>query len=562
MDRQTVDRIWSMADRAGGRSALDFGSLVDIAAATAGPLNWRDVAELALRLPREEAAQPIQLLEFIAELTHALCPNSVLDPWVVSPTILVAAHQASGSSRSCGLIERESLWSAAQRIAPLDWRLGAPLRLLRDLGPEQFDLVLVAPPIGRRGQVAVEPGDPRGHVDLADLVASRAARVVADHGAVLFHTTDTFFWAKSRRRLWAESAERGLHPRAVISVDPSLAPSWVIATSLVLFTREAREQLFVGRLERGTSVPALVRNLIAGRTDDDPQLGVMTGAESFRGWRPLVLEQELGRMFGYSELRPLTNIGRIRSVNLKPNVSYDPPGNCVFVPTLGFGNVRTAPPDLEGKRGYKLLEVELDPEVAQAEYVAGLLSSPPGRQLRESVSTGSAIPHLGVTGAEVIRLPVPPISVQVQAVRSAAYLASMEATVARLRDQLWRRPQDAARVLAELQSSARADPVQRWLETLPYPLASVLQRFSAPRDPKERLEGLLHFYEATAQFGCAVLLSILQADSDLLTFARPEVARVVGRRAELFDRAEFGRWTKLGRTLAHAIDHISGGGEL
>ena len=54
------------------------------------------------------------------------------------------------------------------------------------------------------------------------------------------------------------------------------------------------------------------------------------------------------------------------------------------------------------------------------------------------------------------------------------------------------------------------------------PLASVLQRFSALRDPKDRLEALLHFYEATAQFGCAVLLSILWADPDLLAVARPD----------------------------------------
>jgi hypothetical protein len=381
--------------------------------------------------------------------------------------------------------------------------------------------------------------------------------MVPDHGAVLFYTPDDFFWAKSRRRLWEESAERGLHPRAVISVDPALWPSALIATSLVLFTREPRDQLFVGRLERGTSVPTLVRNLVAERTDDDPQLGVLTRAENFRGWGPLMVEQELGRMFGSSELRPLTDIGRIRSVQLRPDIAYEPPANCVFVPTLGFGNVLTVPPDLEGKRGYRLLEVELDPEVAQAEYVAGLLSSPPGRQLRESVSSGSTIPHLSATGAEVIRLPVPPISDQVQAVRSAGHLASMEATVARLRDQLWRRPQDAARVLAELEAGARADPVRRWLETLPYPLASVLQRFSALRDPRERLEALLHFYEATAQFSCAVLLSILRADSALLALARPDIARVVGRRGDRFDRAEFGLWTKLGPALAQAIGRIS-----
>ena len=556
MDRGTVEHIWSAAERERGRHALDFSALIDVAAEMVGPLGWRDAAELALRLRREEAAQPMQLLEFVAELARELRPNSVLDPWVVAPMILAAAHEASGSSRNCGLVKHESLWRAAQRIAPLDWRLGDPLLLLRDLSPERFDLVLVAPPIGRHGPVAREPDDPSGRMDFEDLVLWRAASMVADHGAVLFHTPDNFFWAKSRRGLWASLAQHGLHPRAVISIDPALAPSWLITTSLVLFTGEARDRLFVGRLGRSTSVPALVRNLVAERTDDDPQFGVLTRADSFRGWRPLLLEQELSRMFGPSELRPLADIGRIRSVALQPDVPYDPPANCVFVPTLGFGNVRTVPPDLEGKRGYRVLVVELNPEVAQAEYVAGLLSSPPGKKLRESVSSGSRPQHLSATGAEVIRLPVPPISDQLQTVRSAAQLASMEATVARLRDELWRRPQDAARVLAQLEAGAKADPVRRWLDTLPYPLSSVLQRFSASRDSIEQLDALLHFYEATAQFGCAVLLSILRADADLLALARPDIARVVGRRGQGFNRVDFGLWTKLGPALAQVVGRI------
>ena len=387
--------------------------------------------------------------------------------------------------------------------------------------------------------------------------------MMADDGAVLFHTSDNFFWTKPRRRLWPEFATRGLHVRAVVSVDQALAPaSTSILASLVLFTREPPDQLFVGRLERSTPVPVLVRNLLAGRTDDDPQLGVLTSADSFRGWRPLMLEQELGRMFGSSELRALGDIGRIRRVQLTPDLLYDPPGNCIFVPTLGFGDVLTVPPDLEGRRGYKLLEVQLDPAVALAQYVAGLLSSPPGKQLREAVSSGSTIPHLNAAGAEVLRLPVPSIRAQVETARGAAHLASMEATITRLRDELWRRPQDAPQVLSELETSGTVDPTRRWLETLPYPLASVLQRYSALRDPTERLEGLLHFYEATAQFGCAVLLSILLADPDLLESARPPTAGAAGVDRDLFDRAEFGMWINLGAHARKAIRRIEGVREL
>ena len=287
MDRETLERVWRAEERVRDRYAIDFAFLVDVATEV-GPLTWRDAAELALRARKGDAARPMQLLEFVAELAHELGPKSVLDPWVEAPTVLAAAHEASGSMQSCGLVGDERLWRAAQRIAPLDWRLGDPLLLLRDLLHERFDLVIAKPPFGMRSKVAPEPDDPRGRVDIADLVLWRVAPMVADHGAVLFHTPDDFFWAKPRRRLWPQFAERGLYPRAVISLDPALAPASSISTSLVLFTREARDQLFVGRLERSTSVPALVRNLIAGQTDDDPQLGVLTSADSFRGWRPLM----------------------------------------------------------------------------------------------------------------------------------------------------------------------------------------------------------------------------------------------------------------------------------
>jgi hypothetical protein len=90
----------------------------------------------------------------------------------------------------------------------------------------------------------------------------------------------------------------------------------------------------------------------------------------------------------------------------------------------------------------------------------------------------------------------------------------------------------------------------------------VLQRYTALRGPKERLEALLHFYEATGQFGCAVLLSILRTDPDLLESARSAIAGAAGPEHDLLDRAEFGLWINLGRTLAKAIRRIKGQPEL
>jgi hypothetical protein len=402
-----------------------------------------------------------------------------------------------------------------------------------------------------------ELDDPSGRVDYADLVLWRAAPLVTDGGHVLFHTMDNFFWSQKRRQLCAELADRGLHPQAVVSIDQGLIPGWIAATSLVLFGAHPPDQLFVGRIERDTSIAALVENLVAHRAADDPHLGVFTTAHDFRGWGRFIVERNLARMFESSDMRAIADIGRVRRVQLKPGVPYDPPPNCLFVPTLGFGNVMTVPPDLEGKSGYTLVEVQLDPALARAEYVAGLLSSPPGKQLRESVATGSTIPNIKASGVSEIRVPLPALAVQAEAVQTAAHLVSMEAAISRAHSELWRRPERALRLISQLEIETK-DPVRRWLETLPYPLASVLQRYLALRDPTERLSRLLHFYEITAEFACAVLLSILRNDPELMDSARRDIASAAGPGRDLLDRADFGLWINLGTTLAKAIRRLSG----
>jgi len=67
----------------------------------------------------------------------------------------------------------------------------------------------------------------------------------------------------------------------------------------------------------------------------------------------------------------------------------------------------------------------------------------------------------------------------------------------------------------------------------------------------------LHFFEATAQFGCAVLISILRAVPDLFEDVKSDIATAAHERP-LFERADFGLWINLGYTLAKAIRRLTG----
>jgi hypothetical protein len=495
MSRETLEQIRRQADADRANTRIDLSYYVR-AAEDFGPLTWRDLAELALWDRTSDVGRPLFLLDFVAELTSAFAPRSILDPCVTAPTLIAAAQDAAQSGHAYGLVEDTRLYEIARSLCAVHWLNGDPFYPIDDIGGEPFDLVLVAPPVGvpiRLSGGGSESATVPPASQLADLVLWRAGELVSPSGHILAHTTDDFFSMPSRRRVLAALGERGINMSAVISVDGGFSPRSSISTSLILLDAHPSQHLFVGRLDHLTAIPQLVSNLREGRASQDPKLGSVTERASFRGWQNLSAERELSQLFGSREMVAMNDLGAVKLVTLKPDVPYDPEPNSVFVPTLGFGAVSTSPPSLAGKKSYKVLVLQADPAIARAEYLAALLSSPVGKRLRESAAVGTSIPHLSLTGLRALRIPMPPVRVQDQAIRATTQLNSMEAEVARLRSELFRKPESANHVLLRLEAQAKSDPVLRWIDTLPYPLASVLQRYTSRNDAEQQVEALQHF---------------------------------------------------------------------
>lgn len=87
------------------------------------------------------------------------------------------------------------------------------------------------------------------------------------------------------------------------------------------------------------------------------------------------------------------------------------------------------------------------------------------------------------------------------------------------------RPGSAQEVLDALEPArvyrSAAEGLVPWADTLPFPLASVLWHYEAEPDEGPRVEYLLKFFEALAQFTATVLLSACIADRGLFEASRP-----------------------------------------
>lgn len=550
-------RLWQEADRLRGEGgALSLPALV-VRAGETGPVDWRDVAVFAAG-QRSVIARPTYVLVFLAELTRRLRPVSVLDPCATSPLPLAAVADAAPNARLVAAAVDPEVRDMGAVLTPMaDWSLGPDALFGRTQG-QSFDLVLLSPPLGMRAQPEyLEAVAPMPGLEVADYTLLRSFGRATPAGRVLCQTTDNLFWRRNGQVL-AACAEQGWHLTAAISTDRGYGPTTALPTSIAVFETAPTDQLFIGRLDEDTSISVLVNNLLAHRSDQvNFHRGVLTDY-SYRGWQTFVVQRELVDAFGGSQLFTLESMGKLRSVALRAERHHESPENVVFVPGIGKGDVTTYPPAYEGKGSYRVVEVQLDPNRARADYVAALLSSPIGKRLREGASRVSTLPHVDLKALASVRIPLPSLSAQQEAIEAAGHLASMETTVERLRSDLWRHPAQSRRVVERLERAARLDPVRRWMESMPYPLASVLQRYVALRDPEARVQTLVNFFEAMAQFGCAVLLSILRADQRLFEQAQPDLAKAAGPGRQLFDRADFGLWLNVGPTLAKNIRRLAG----
>jgi hypothetical protein len=129
------------------------------------------------------------------------------------------------------------------------------------------------------------------------------------------------------------------------------------------------------------------------------------------------------------------------------------------------------------------------------------------------------------------------------------------------------RPASAEKVLDALEPArvyrTAEEGLLPWAETLPFPLASILWQYEGELNERIKVDHLLKFFEALAQFAATVLLSACTSDHELFHANRSAWFRGNGHRALNMQRAAFGDWMELTERLAatlHAILEADGGG--
>jgi len=422
----------------------------------------------------------------------------------------------------------------------------------------EFDLIVCSPPFGINPQkvsLLSETGPLEVQDNPSHLIILKSCLRLTEKGAGLFVVSTGFVDKKRQNAVFANLSRFGLCLQAYIAVPAgTFAPYTSIPTALVLIQKGKSNRIFVGEMSQDTGRnQSLLNNLITGKEGKEIASGKLVTTENFIGYQSLAAEERIERLAKRLGLAPILLGDVVKEINLTKAIEspgFDERTNAVYLPLIGRSNAVPSLSELTMKP-HNYVQLVIDTEKADAGYVAGFLNTTLGHAIRESCYSGAVIPKITKSSLTQMQLYLPNRKIQIETIEADIQIKNLVNELQELRDQVWSRPNQLINTRKQLTRVNREERFVDWLDTLPFPLASVLWAYNAAKgNLRLRYDYLDHFFEALAEFLATLLLSGFANNEELFSSERVEIRRILNVNRLSLEMSTFGTWVKLCERLS------------
>jgi hypothetical protein len=553
--------LWELLDKK--RRGLQRYTILDIlknAKAEGIVVSFDDLRMLALLDgPRTGTIiQPERVTDFIISYFKNSGLKSVLDCWAGIGAVLSPLVQTYKPAVAIGLNQVTTEHEVARLMDPKDfisWQLGESLKLLNKIRTP-FDAVIGFPPFGLR-QISYSFRIDKQEVELTDDYASllllRGSLLLKDSGSALFVLPPKFLIDRGEGRVISNLARFGLGIDAILHLPSgTFAPVTQISGLLVIVRCETKPNLFVGEITADPNQRnILLSNLNARKEGKSPPLGLLVEMESFRSFPALVAEYEtnsLARMLGLPPIKLLDICTSISLPSRKPDAEFVDLPNSVYLPTIGNSPAVASLAELKIKP-QNYIQLVVNPDKAFASYLAQFLNTSLGRKIREGLVSGF-IPKITKYNLSDAIVFLPERGVQIEVISAQAAITDFSTKLETLSRELWNHPRKYKEVQKLVKSMQPSNDFKQWIDSLPFPISSILWTYHADADVEHKVEHLLLFFEAVSEFVAVLMLSAYAGDKD---FYAQESGAWIDNDPKYKDwvlTSTFGGWRILGERLA------------
>lgn len=485
--------------------------------------------------PPPDLADLQALAGLIGEGRYAICPD-----WIVSFLALVAREhphaslldpqaglgsvaaplgrklQAKRAVAVCGSGEDARLAPILNGGAGVEWVASDSLRYLGET-KEQFDIVATC----------LSPRRP----DDGE-VLDAAVALLGEEGIALLVLEEEPAVDAIADRL----ARMGMHADSLLSIPGGM---------VVVAGKQPAGRILAGVLgpDQGAQ-DILARNIALRRSGKGPELGVLLDAPVNRGVREVVLHRAVVERAGDGgfEVVPLRAVAR--EVHEPPaGAGFPPSDNAVYLPRTASLPVVQSPHEAAPADVY--VQVVLDPAVSAA-YVARFFGTDHGCDLLRLYELAGVRGGFRETILD-LPFPLPPAEIRAAVLEVDAALQEAQKHLSFLEQDLWAHPFAAEEIGRKVAALAGGEEFEWWVESLPFPVASILWAYRAETGDEHRVDHLFNFFEALGEFVALIMLSAL---GPLCVERGVDLLEDNPYFRDSYRYATFRAWTVLGRRLA------------
>ena len=491
---------------------------------------------------------PEPLADFIASIADFNEVKNVLDPVCRSGLLLRKVTDRTGAKSVYGVDSNPFSIEIARRIfssSEPNMILGDVFTQYKEL-PDVFDLIVAHLPFGVQLKEEVQSplSDTRFARTLDVALTLWTLDRLTENGRALLIVPSSFFSKREAKRIHQVIIDKGFRIRAAIHISERTFHQSELSSYLIIIERGTQGKMFVGEFQNDSEhQKQLLRNLRSHEPGSRLGLGILCDLDSFRGFRNLSSSELLSRLVeerGWDGWSAEELIISAQSVKHEEIESLQYGFNSCFLRMIGNFKASTELEELtQGKSPdfNRIVYLQVNPKLVDPRYLAQWFNeSPVGRATLATIVSGASIPSISLGDIKELKFYLPSLEEQHRAIESGAEIGRIRAVMDERESSLWGGDGNIRDIYQKSE-----DGYEDWIDTLPYPLASILWRhYTMKYEPhKDRIEALLHFFEATAIFMTAVHISAFMADGQLWDETQREF---IEKKNWELQKASFGTW--------------------
>lgn len=505
----------------------------------------------------EEMPLPTYVVSFITELLEGEPIDSIIDPWTGYGFSLLQLTKALKPKKAIGLTQKSTGYEAARLLDVnnlIEWRFGNPFTIL-DETTEQFDLILGS--LTFRNKAVIEKlNAPEGVIELNDemniIAFVKAATLLKQNGYGIFVGRGFLKSYGENATAYKSLSHLDLYVEAILSVPQWAFGQYSGSPYLIVVRKGEHRDIFVGKImDDAASRAALLKNLKKRKQGQEPELGVLIEPDLFRSVDQTIIDWKISRLSkiaGLSE-KKLANIAVVNMPkHSKHAEGFKEEQNSVYLPLIGNSEAVLSI-DSFRIEPHNYAQIVLDSKAAIAPYVAQFYNSDLGMIIRKRHTSGF-IPKLSKERLTESSVYLPSMEIQIEAVHTQSLISDMETQLEINKHRLLNNPRQAKEIYNAIKALNQENAFEAWLESLPFPLASILWEYNTELNAKDKTTHLLQFFEALAEFLTLISLSAFSSNRQIYKKYSATWIDEGENHEKSFLHASFGNWVILGDNIA------------